>query len=111
MAEMLDYIRSSMAEKDRESLRTLLNMPEGRWFIVRLLDKTKVMLESFTGNSSTFYNEGRRSVGVALINEISNLGLDGFDKRQLAEKEYILEQQRFKELFLDSLKEEEEADE
>lgn len=104
-AKMVDFIQKQMRRKDAEALRDLLNNPNGRWFLMRMFDKTKLVSNSFTGNSSTFYNEGRRAVGVELMNEISCLGLEAFDKKQLAEREYILQQQEYKQLFLQSLKE------
>lgn len=103
------YIREHMAEKDRQALMGLLKDPNGRWFLMRLLDKTKVMTDCFTGNSSTFYNEGRRKVGVDLVNEIAALGLEAFGYKQQAEREYILEQQRMKELFFDEASREDES--
>lgn len=104
-ARMLEYIQSKMHERDANALKELLDTPSGRWFIMRLLDKTKVLSDCFTGNSQTFYNEGRRKVGIDLVNDIALLGLAGFEKKQLAEKEYIMQQQEFKMLYLQSLKE------
>ena len=102
---MTDFIQNQMHRKDAQALKDLLNTPSGRWFLMRLLDKTKVMSDCFTGNSSTFYNEGRRKVGVDLVTEIASLGLEAFDLKQLAEREYILQQQEYKNLYLASLKE------
>lgn len=98
--DMLDYIRDNMKDKDREALKALLNNKHGRWFLMRLLDRTKVNSEAFTGNSTTFYNEGRRSIGVELINDIAALGLTGFNLKQKAEKEYVKVQTEYKELYI-----------
>lgn len=110
MESLQQYIREHMANKDREALKSLLNDPNGRWFLMRLLDKTKVMTDCFTGNSTTFYNEGRRKVGVDIVCEIASLGIEAFNLKQLAEKEYILEQQKMKEIYFAQLREEEEND-
>lgn len=107
LAKMQTFIREHMAERDKQALEALLNSEDGRWFLMRLLDKTKVMSDSFTGNSATFYNEGRRKVGVDLVNEIAALGLEAFAKKQLAEREYILKQQEFKELYMQAVREDE----
>lgn len=107
IAKMAEYIQAQMRKKDAEALNELLASPSGRWFLMRMFDKTKLVSNSFTGNSSTFYNEGRRSVGVELMNEITCLGLTAFDMKQLAEREYILQQQEYKQLYLQSLKEDE----
>ena len=111
LAKLQNFIREQMAERDKQALNALLDSEEGRWFLMRLLDKTKVMSDSFTGNSATFYNEGRRKVGVDLVNEIAALGLDAFAKKQLAEREYVLKQQEFKELYIEAMKGDELDDE
>ena len=111
MEHLQKYIREHMAEKDREALIGLLKNPNGRWFLMRLLDKTKVMTDCFTGNSATFYNEGRRKVGVDLVNEIACLGLEGFELKQQAEREYVIEQQKMKELYFENIREDEGKDE
>ena len=105
VAKMAEYIQAQMRRKDAEALTELLNSPSGRWFLMRMFDRTKLVSNSFTGNSSTFYNEGRRAVGVELMNEITCLGLEAFSLKQLAEREYILQQQEYKQLYLQSLKE------
>lgn len=39
----------------------------------RLLDMTGTERNSFTGTSTTFYNEGARSIGVTLLGEVKAL--------------------------------------
>lgn len=59
--DLLDHTRAALGN---ESTRYLL-----RW----TLDQAGLFDPSFTGNSQTFYNEGRRSLGLellALLNEI-----------------------------------------
>lgn len=87
-------------ENDIKAWRKVMSSKEGRWFVMRLLDFTKYKLPSFTGNSQTFFNEGLRAVGIHLDQCImSNLGVEGFKLKQKAEKEYVLEQERVKQLF------------
>lgn len=100
---MLSYITGHMKEKDEKVLRNILKTKDGRWFIMRLLDKTKVNCETFTGNSQTFYNEGKRSIGINLVQEITALGLDAVLLKQKAEKEYIAQQIEYKQLYMESL--------
>ena len=45
---------------DQSALLSLLKNKEGRWFLMRMLDATGVNSNSFTGNSTTFFNEGKR---------------------------------------------------
>ena len=43
---------------------------------MRMLDATGVNSNSFTGNSTTFFNEGKRQVGLELLGRITDLGID-----------------------------------
>lgn len=54
------------AERLRLAAVNLLNNPDGKLLLFRLIEETGVFASSFTGNSTTFYNEGRRSVGLGL---------------------------------------------
>lgn len=53
-------------ELDRLRLATanLLNSNDGKLFICAVLDQTGTFTSSFTGNSSTFFLEGKRFVGL-----------------------------------------------
>ena len=44
----------------------IMNTPAGRRFIWRLLELTGFQKSSFTGNSTTFFNEGMRNVGLII---------------------------------------------
>ncbi len=92
------YTLKEQARRDRESLVEILNSESGRWFLMRLLDATKVNAVCFTGNSKTFYNEGRRDVGLGVIKSISALGLEGIRLKQQAEMEYAEFQLKLQEL-------------
>ena len=83
---------------DQASLKSILKSKEGRWFLIRLLDATGVNSSSFTGNSTTFFNEGKRQVGLELLARIQELGFDAVKLKQKAELEYIEHQLRAREL-------------
>ena len=83
---------------DQGSLMSLLKNKEGRWFLMRLLDATGINANSFTGNSHTFFNEGKRQVGLELLARIQELGIDAVKLKQKAELEYIEHQLRAREL-------------
>lgn len=63
---------SRKLERQRETLdlQAILDKPGGRKFMWRLLQECGVYRTSFTGNSATFYNEGKRAVGLFVLNEI-----------------------------------------
>ena len=62
-----------MKERDQEieDIKALMSTELGRRFMARLTAATGFYQDLFTGNSTTFYNLGRRSIGVLLIAEIT----------------------------------------
>lgn len=91
-----DYIR----DRDIDALNHVLSTELGRWFFCRLLDRTDILKQSFTGNSETFFNEGKRKVGLAYMNMLGQIGngIDGVKKYHQAQLEYINQQKLFKDL-------------
>lgn len=91
-----EYIR----DRDIDALNHVLSTELGRWFFCRLLDRTDILKQSFTGNSETFFNEGKRKVGLAYMNMLGQIGdgIDGVKKYHQAQLEYIEQQKIFEEL-------------
>lgn len=59
---------SVVAEND---IRTILRMPEGRRFLMRVLDMTGFRDSIFNENPHILaYNEGRRSIGVQIEEDL-----------------------------------------
>jgi hypothetical protein len=92
-----------LAERDRQNrddLRAVLATPAGRRFVFRLLDdRCKVSSVSFTGNSETFYREGRRSVGVELMQIIQEIAPDAWlqalnEEMTVRVKDHMFKEQR-----------------
>lgn len=108
-ALLTEYMVREQARRDKEALLDLLGSESGRWFLMRMLDVTKVNSMCFTGNSKTFYNEGRRDVGLGIIKSILALGLQGIELKPQAEMEYAEFQLKLQELaveYVDNNKEE-----
>jgi hypothetical protein len=59
-------------EREEAELKWVLSDPKGRAVMWRLVARCGVYQDSFTGNSTTFYKEGRRSVGLETIVEIDH---------------------------------------
>jgi hypothetical protein len=57
-------------QNDLEDLKKVLQTDHGRRVLKNFLIKTKVFEASYTGNSDTFYNEGKRSIGRDTLNDI-----------------------------------------
>lgn len=55
-----------------DDFKWLMGSKRGRRIVWRLLDETGVYRTSMTGNSSTFFNEGRRDVGLRLMAMIND---------------------------------------
>lgn len=65
--------KARITRKDElADIRELLNHPAFRRFLWRLMCRFGVFRLSFTGNSETFFNEGRRGEGLWLIGEIAS---------------------------------------
>lgn len=58
--------------RDRElhDMRSVMDTVEGRRFVWRLLDRAGVFRTSFTGNSTTFFNEGMRNMGLIVLADV-----------------------------------------
>ena len=101
------WVRKVLAGKDKEALQALLDSEDGRWFIARLLKNEGLHTSGFTGNSGTFYNEGRRSVAVDIYQNIKTLlGVDGIRLLHKAQEDLM----EFEERALEAAKVKEEQD-
>ena len=91
-----EYIR----DRDIDALNHVLSTELGRWVFCRLLDRTDILKQSFTGNSETFFNEGKRKVGLAYMNMLGQIGdgVEGVKKYHQAQLEYIEQQKLFEAL-------------
>lgn len=59
------------AKQEADDLKTVMSTVQGRRFVMALLDRTGLFRTSFTGNASTYFNEGRRDVGLRLLADIN----------------------------------------
>src|SRR5580765_3347308 len=59
--------------KNEDAFRYVMGDVRGRNFVWHLLSSTGLYDDSFTGNSSTFYNEGKRAIGLRLIADLENV--------------------------------------
>lgn len=74
-----------LKRRDLDDLRAILAMPAGRRFLMRMLDETKVMDISYTGEAlSGSFNEGMRHAGLYMLDLFEEAD---FDNVQLARRE------------------------
>ena len=56
--------------RELEDLAAVLGSPEGRRFIWRFLSEARIFSPCYTGNSETFYREGRREFALKYFNDV-----------------------------------------
>lgn len=73
--------KTALQQADNDLLK-VLSEPAGRRQLMRMIDQTGVFARSFTGDTETFYREGRRSVGLDLVEHIERVQPGAFAKLQ-----------------------------
>lgn len=67
-------LRESLANREREDLREVLDTAAGRRVLWSILDVSGVYGLSFTGEAlGSAFNEGRRQIGITLLQKIEDL--------------------------------------
>jgi hypothetical protein len=76
--QVRDAARAEKREAERadKDFRAIMESPYGRRFIARTLNACGFQRSSFTGNSTTFFNEGRRSIALELWADINRVAPD-----------------------------------
>lgn len=77
-------LEAEKRKRDREQsdLKKILATPEGRRFVWGLLEQAGVFRSSFTGNSQTFFLEGRRDLGLQLLAKVFAAKPEAFAQMQ-----------------------------
>lgn len=65
-------------DRELENLRVLLSTPQGKEFVWGVLEFCGIFKDSMTGSSMTFYNEGRRSVGLKVLADVTKASPQAF---------------------------------
>lgn len=81
-----DLEATMWSEKDNESIRYLLSDSRGRWFMARLMDRTRIHVP--LNHDHILLEEGRREVGLEYLNAVQALGLEGMKWLHTMEDEY-----------------------
>jgi len=61
-----------------EGLRELVSNRNGRELVWWMLSEAGIYQTSFTGNSTTFFNEGKRSIGLVLLDRLIRMRPDAY---------------------------------
>lgn len=81
-SKKLKEYQKRLKDREVEDLKKILAHPEGRRFIWRLLSESGVFRTSFTGNSTTFFNEGKRDIGLLILSEVMKADMSKFTQMQ-----------------------------
>lgn len=65
-------------QRERSDIKWLMSTQGGRRIMWGLLGKAGVFKSSFTGNSTTFFNEGQRNLGLMYLNLINEVCPDQY---------------------------------
>jgi hypothetical protein len=68
----------SLRDQQENDMRKVLQLREGRRFLWRYLGICKVFQTTFTGNNTTFFNEGMRDVGLRLLADINEASPESY---------------------------------
>lgn len=79
----LEAMRFKASEREKSDLKKVLSMPEGRRVFWRLLSACRIYQASYSDSAQHMaYNEGRRSVGLFVLNEINRAGVEALGTMQ-----------------------------
>ena len=89
-AQYQRILEQEMINRDVAVMEWMLENENGRWFLQRMFESCQLTGVTFTGNSTTFYKEGRRSVPCELFALIrGRLGKKGLEQLHKAEMEML----------------------
>lgn len=75
--------QKNQRDNELRDLREVLNTEAGQRVLWRILSECEIFRVSFTGDEYTNYYEGRRSIGLFLVNEICEVDSDAFYKMHI----------------------------
>lgn len=59
-------------------MQFVLSSPQGRRVLWKYLSDAGVYHTSFTGNNTTFFNEGKREIGLAILHDIHEANAEAY---------------------------------
>lgn len=74
--DKLDADRKRKQEAD--DIRWLMAHKQGRRILWRVLEQAGIYRTSFTGNSETFFREGKRALGLFLLSDVHEFAPDSY---------------------------------
>lgn len=65
-------------ELDRQAIQFVLSDPRGRRFYRQMIEWCGVFRQVFTGNSETFFKDGKRVVGLHMLQRMDEAAPEAF---------------------------------
>lgn len=75
--EALDNIHR---KRELNDVAFILATPEGRRFYWRWMSRCGIFKSSFTGNNTTFFNEGERNIGIEMLSDMNTADPEAYLK-------------------------------
>jgi hypothetical protein len=87
--------RSRLIDRQLSDIRRVLGIPEGRRLVWRLMSEAGIFRSSFTGNSETFFREGKRNIGLFILADVMVAQPESFTvmQREAANDKLLREQE------------------
>lgn len=76
--EIAEKLAVDRRERALSDVREILALPSGRRLFWKYLTECGIFKSSFTGNNTTFFNEGKREVGLRLLNDMTEAVPEAF---------------------------------
>lgn len=64
----------TLRDQEIDDIKVVMSTRPGRRFIWRHMGNAGIFQSCFTGNSATFFNEGRRDIGLKILAEVNAAG-------------------------------------
>jgi hypothetical protein len=75
--EEADLREGLIRDQELSDIAAIIGSEEGKRFINRFFNECNLYHEVFTGNSETFFNDGKRSMALWMIRDIQELARRG----------------------------------
>jgi len=76
--EVVRIKQETVRQDELRDVSWVMQNARGRRLVWRFLESAMVFRTTFTGNSTTFFNEGRRALGLELLADIQEVAGDEY---------------------------------
>jgi hypothetical protein len=73
-----EHLQKLRYRQDKSDIAFILSHAEGRRFYWGLMKQCGIFKSSFTGNNTTFFNEGERNIGLKLLSDLNEIAPEAY---------------------------------